>query len=291
MRNVLRHPLVQAFVLLIGVLAIFFILQAAVAAAFRIGPDNLTPANGLLLGLTGAVAALATVALARRWEGASMAGLGLPSRHAVRHLFAGIAVGGAIQAVAFGVMAAEGWYTVSTATVDLGSLTLMALTALCVGFWEEWAFRGVALRLPEQAVGTWWALVISSLLFGLLHAPNGNASPMTLVGIAVAGGLVLGGGFLLTRSLWLPIGLHIGWNFVQNSVFGTSSSGAGTIKETPLLRGHVNGPELWVGHPGDLESGLILILVGTTTGLILLALAVRAGHIRPTRRKTRTATV
>ncbi|SEG76533.1 hypothetical protein SAMN05444920_104392 [Nonomuraea solani] len=285
MRKVLSHPLTQAFALLIGVLAIFFTLQAAVAAALGIGPANLTPLNALLLALTGAAAALISVPLARRWEGGSAASLGLPAKPAARHLLAGIAAGGAVQAVTFGIMTAVGWYTVSAVTVDLGSLTLMALTALCVGFWEEWAFRGVALRLPEKAVGTWWALAISSVLFGLLHAPNANATPMTLVGITVAGGLVLGGSFLVTRTLWMPIGLHLGWNFFQNSVFGTSSSGAGAIQEIPLLRGHISGPELWVGRPGDLESGLILILVGTVTGLIMLALAVRAGHIRRSRQK------
>jgi membrane protease YdiL (CAAX protease family) len=291
MRKLLGHPLPQAFALLFVVLAVFFVLQAVLVAAFQIGPENLTPALGLLLGLAGAVAALVTIPLARRMEGESLAGLGFPAKNALRHLLSGAAVGAGVQAAVFGIMAMAGWYTVSAVTVDVGSLVTMTVLALCVAFWEEWAFRSVLLRLPEKALGSWWALVLSAVVFGLIHAPNANATPMTLVGITVAGGLVLGGGFLLTRSLWLPIGIHTGWNLFQNSVFGASSTGAGAISETPLLRGHVNGPHLWTGNPGDLESGLVLILVATAVGAVLLVMAVRAGRIRPPRRKPAAATV
>jgi uncharacterized protein len=291
MRKVLGHPLFQAFALLVVVLAIFFILQAVLATALQLGPGNLTPALGLLMGLTGVVAALVTVPLARRMEGESLAGVGFPARNALRYLLGGLAVGAGVQAAAFGIMAVAGWYTVSAVTVDIGSLVTMTLLALCVAFWEEWAFRGVMVRLPEKAIGSWWALVLSAVVFGLIHAPNANATALTLVGITVAGGLVLGGGFLLTRSLWLPIGIHTGWNLFQNSVFGAGSTGAGAISETPLLRGHVSGPQLWTGGPGDPESGLVLILVATAVGAVLLVMAARADHIRPPRRKTAAATV
>ncbi|TMR97437.1 CPBP family intramembrane glutamic endopeptidase [Nonomuraea basaltis] len=291
MRKLLGHPLPQAFTLLVVVLAVFFVLQAVLAAAFQIGPGNLTPALGLLLGLAGVVAALITVPLARRMEGESLAGLGFPAKNVVRHLLGGFAVGAGVQAAVFGIMAVAGWYTVSAVTVDVGSLVTMTLLALCVAFWEEWAFRGVLLRLPEKAIGSWWALALSAAVFGLIHAPNANATAMTLVGITVAGGLVLGGGFLLTRSLWLPIGIHTGWNLFQSSVFGAGSTGAGAISETPLLRGHVSGPQLWTGGPGDPESGLVLILVAAAAGAVLLFMAVRAGRARPPRRKTAAAIV
>ncbi|MCG5219470.1 type II CAAX endopeptidase family protein [Streptosporangium sp. KLBMP 9127] len=291
MRKFLGHPLPQAFALLFVVLAVFFALQAVLVAVLQIGPEGLTPALGLLLGLAGVVAALVTVPPARRMEGESLAGLGFPAKNAVRHLLGGIAVGAVVQALVFGIMAVAGWYTFSAVTVNVGSLVIMTVLALCVAFWEEWAFRGLLLRLPEKALGSWWALVLSAVVFGLIHAPNANATALTLVGITVAGGLVLGGGFLLTRSLWLPIGIHTGWNLFQNSVFGAGSTGAGAISETPLLRGHVNGPQLWVGGPGDPESGLVLILVAAAVGAVLLVMAVRAGHIQPPRRKTAAATV
>ncbi|MFD1537011.1 CPBP family intramembrane glutamic endopeptidase [Nonomuraea guangzhouensis] len=291
MRKLLGHPLPQAFALLFVVLAVFFALQAVLATALQIGPENFTPVLGLLLGLAGVVAALITIPLARRMERQSLAGLGFPAKNAVRHLLSGFAVGAGVQAAVFGIMAVAGWYTVSAVTVDIGSLVTMTLLALYVAFWEEWAFRGVMLRLPEKAIGSWWALVLSAVVFGLIHAPNANATALTLVGVTVAGVLVLGGGFLLTRSLWLPIGIHTGWNLFENSVFGAGSTGAGANSETPLLRGHVNGPQLWTGGPGDPESGLVLILVATVVGAVLLFLAARAGHIRAPRGKAALATV
>ncbi|MEU6784994.1 CPBP family intramembrane glutamic endopeptidase [Nonomuraea angiospora] len=291
MRIFLRHPLPQALALLVVVLAIFFALQAILAAALQIGAENLTPALGLVLGLAGVAAALITVPLARRMEGDSLTGVGFPARNAVRHLLGGLAVGGAIQAVVFGIMAVAGWYTVSEVAVDVGSLATMTLLALCVAFWEEWAFRGVMLRLPEKAIGSWWALVLSAVVFGLVHAPNGNATALYLFGVSVTGVFVMGGAFLLTRSLWLPIGIHTGWNLVQSSVFGAGSTGAGAISETPLLRGHVSGPEVWTGVPGVPESGLVLMLVAAAVGAVLFVLAARRGHIRPPRRETAAATV
>ncbi|MFF3670644.1 CPBP family intramembrane glutamic endopeptidase [Microtetraspora malaysiensis] len=292
MRKFLGHPLSQAFTLLIVVLAVFFALQAVLAAALQIGPDGLSPALGLLLGLAGVVAALVSIPLARRMEGTSLAGIGFPAKNAIPHLLSGLAIGAAVQASVFGIMALAGWYTVSAVTVNVGSLATMTVLALCVAFWEEWAFRGVLLRLPEKALGSWWALALSAVVFGLLHAPNANATAMTLIGIAVAGGLVLGGGFLLTGSLWLPIGIHTGWNLFESSVFGAGSTGAGAISETPLLRGHVDGPQLWTGSgPGDLESGLVLILVSAAVGTVLLTLAAKAGRIRTPRRKPVAVTV
>ena len=161
MRNFLRHPLPQAFILLIVVLVVFFGLQAVLAAVFRIGAGNLTPALGLLLGLAGVAAALVTIPLARRMEGESLAGVGFPAKNVARDLLGGIALGGTVQALAFGSMAVAGWYTVSSVTVDVVSLATMTLIALCVAFWEEWAFRSVLVRLPEKAIGSWWALVLA----------------------------------------------------------------------------------------------------------------------------------
>ena len=63
-------------------------------------------------------------------------------------------------------------------------------------------------------------------------------------------------GFVRTGQLWLPIGLHIGWNFFQSSVFGFPVSG---LDRPGLLDITVSGPELWTGGAFGPEAGLIVL--------------------------------
>jgi membrane protease YdiL (CAAX protease family) len=65
----------------------------------------------------------------------------------------------------------------------------------------------------QNAGGTWIALVVSSPLFGVAHALNPGATFSSTIGIALQAGVMLGLAYSLTRRLWLPIGIHIGWNF------------------------------------------------------------------------------
>lgn len=130
---------------------------------------------------------------------------------------------------------------------------------------EEIIFRGIIYRIVEGSLGTKLALILSALLFGLVHISNEHANAISIVS-AVAGGILLGLMFSLTRRLWLPIAFHAGWNWAQAS-FGTVVSG---IAELPtFLQIKLNGPELITGGAFGPENsiitvGLVLILSGMT---------------------------
>jgi hypothetical protein len=84
--------------------------------------------------------------------------------------------------------------------------------------------------------------------------------------LLVASGLFLASGYLRTRQLWLPIGLHIGWNFFEGPLFGFAVSGTGPFT---LIRQVPTGPELLTGGAFGPEAGLI-VLPALGIGLILI---------------------
>jgi membrane protease YdiL (CAAX protease family) len=105
---------------------------------------------------------------------------------------------------------------------------------------------------------------------------NPHASVIAAVGIAFEAGVMLGAAYMLTRSLWLPMGLHAAWNFTQGEVYDIPVSG------TPvdgMVNARLSGPPLLTGNGFGLEASIIAIVVATGFGLWLVWLAIRRGHL------------
>jgi hypothetical protein len=87
---------------------------------------------------------------------------------------------------------------------------------------------------------------------------------------------MLGAAYMLTRSLWLPMGLHAAWNFAQGEIYDIPVSG---MPVHGMLNARLGGPPLLTGGGFGLEASLIAIVVATLFGLTLLWLAIRKGEI------------
>lgn len=286
MRRILDHPLTQLALLLLS--AFVLALAGAQALYGLLGavpdPERLRPATAFPAIALEVLVALAVIVIAWRLvERRPPAELGFPAGHAAANLAAGLGLGAALMSAVIGIMAIAGWYAVTAASVAPASLAVMTLVWCGVAFTEEWLARGVILRLTEKAAGSWVGLAVSSILFGLAHLANPGAGLVSTAGIVVAGGL-LGAAYLLTRSLWFPIGIHLTWNLFQGTVYGVPVSGW-AIEQTPLLRGEVAGPRLWTGGAFGPEAGLVGVLVAAAACLVLLVMAVRRGDIQPMRRR------
>lgn len=146
------------------------------------------------------------------------------------------------------------WQTEGSSAVA-GGLGIWLVIFLIVGWQEELLSRGYHLQTLESGLNLFWAVLISSSVFGVLHLGNPNASWISTLGILLAG-LFLALPYILTRQLWLSIGLHIGWNFFEGVVFGFPVSGLETYR---LLRHSVSGPDLWTGGAFGPEAGLLVI--------------------------------
>lgn len=151
--------------------------------------------------------------------------------------------------------------------------------ALSSGVFEELLFRGVLFRSVETWFGSWAALVVSSLVFGLTHLINPEATLEGALFIAVEAGILLAAAYMLTRRLWLSMGFHVAWNYTQSAIF--SSIVSGNEAAQGLIRSTVNGPDFLTGGNFGVESSVLSLLLCTSTGIVMVVMAVKRGKIVP----------
>jgi membrane protease YdiL (CAAX protease family) len=143
---------------------------------------------------------------------------------------------------------------------------------------EEVLFRGILFRIMEERIGTVITLVVSSVLFGLTHLVNANATLWGTISIGLTGGLMTAAAYVVTRSLWLPIGLHLGWNFAEAGIFGTAVSGKDEAHG--LLDATVSGSTLLSGGDFGPEASLAAVVTGVLVTIVFMRLAYRRGHVK-----------
>lgn len=99
------------------------------------------------------------------------------------------------------------------------------LVFIVVGFAEETLFRGYFIMTLQQ-MGKWWlSILVSSIIFALLHGGlNDNVTYIGVINLLLAA-ILLGYMFIKTQSIWMPVGLHITWNYFQGYIFGVEVSG------------------------------------------------------------------
>jgi hypothetical protein len=205
-----------------------------------------------------------SIYLSRRFlDKRSFSSLGFKiNRQALVDVFVGIGIPFFMIAAIYLVELSIGWLAFTgfawqsdPPTTVIPSVLLSILTFVLVGWNEELLSRGYHLQNMISGLNIPWAVLISSAVFGVLHITNPNANWVGAVGIFLAG-IFLAYSYLRTRQLWLPIGLHIGWNFFEGVVFGFPVSG---LKYSGLVNTTVNGPDLWTGGAFGPEAGLVSI--------------------------------
>ena len=159
----------------------------------------------------------------------------------------------------------------------LAGLPRAVAVALESAVGEEIVFRGVVFRRLEDTLGTTIALLISAAGFGLIHAGNPGATWVSTLAIALESGVLLALAFAATRSLWLPIGLHFGWNPTEGGVFGAAVSGG---QYTGLIAAPLSGPPLITGGAFGPEASLPALLVSLSASTALAWYAVPSGTWR-----------
>lgn len=241
--------------------------------------DKFSKTPLLSIAAAAAMAALALAvyfAFARFIERRPVGELGL--RGMGWELGAGLLIGSLLYTACVSILIVLGVYRIDGLNPWYFVIPAVAM-ALSSGVFEELVFRGVLFRSVEDVFGSWISLAVSSAVFGLLHLFNPAATLVGAIFISIEAGLLLAAAYMLTRRLWLSIGFHMGWNYTQSGIFSGIVSGGDS--DPGLFRNTIDGPVVLTGGSFGLESSLIAFLLCTTTGVVLLILAVRRGHVVP----------
>lgn len=195
-----------------------------------------------------------------------------------RELGFGLLLGAGLYAACEVILMALGIYRI----VGLNPFSYMVpaiAMAISSSIYEELLFRGLLFGAVEQWFGSWAALVVSSLVFGLTHLINPQGTMEGALFIAVEAGILLAAAYMLTRRLWVSIGFHMAWNYTQSAIF--SGIVSGNEPQQGLIRSTVNGPSWLTGGSFGLESSVLALLLCTTTGIVMVVMAAKRGRIVP----------
>ena len=276
-RRIITFPLVRIVLAVAVVTVAMMAVQFAVRTPLRAAYGGKVPqALGLVVAIPVLLTALAAyIFFVRVVERRGVSELA--PRRAAAGLGAGTALGIGLIALTVGTIGVLGGWSVD-GTHAVAVLAPALAMALYSGFVEEIVFRGIIFRMTEEGLGTWAALAITSLLFGAAHLANDNATAWGAIAIALEAGLLLGAAYAAARSLWLPIGIHVGWNLAERGLFGAPVSG---IVKPGLLISRFEGSKLLTGGAFGPEASLAAVLICMAVALLLLSYAIRRGRMVP----------
>ena len=130
---------------------------------------------------------------------------------------------------------------------------------------EELIFRGFPLQVLIEAIGAWPAIIALSILFGLAHSGNPNASRLGMANTVLAG-VLFSVAYVKRRSLWLPYGIHVGWNVGIGFVLGFHLSG---LHIASLWTTGIAGSDTILGGDYGPEGGLLATFIFGASAVIV----------------------
>jgi membrane protease YdiL (CAAX protease family) len=190
-----------------------------------------------------------------------------------KELVLGIGLGFLVQIVSITLMISMGWFEFKGFSWDCHSVSFIAPAMLfiivyCIetGVIEEVIFRGFLLNIFENRYSTNTGVVVSSVIFGLVHFSGfeGEFAWWMSIISSLAAGFLFAQAFLLFRSLWLPFGFHAGWHLAMRTLgsVGLSSD------EAVFMITEVDGPSMLISTKAG-GAGLFELVGAIVTSLIM----------------------
>ena len=167
-----------------------------------------------------------------------------------------------------------GCYRIVNVELDVASQLSWLSLFLLVGVVEEVIFRGILFRLIADKWNIAVGLTTSSLLFGLAHLGNPGATLWAALAIALASGWLFGMAYAYHQTIWVPVGMHWAWNYLEGGVFGCAVSGA-PLDYQPLITPRISGPDILTGGAFGPEASIICVALGIVLSTVYTVLYIK----------------
>jgi membrane protease YdiL (CAAX protease family) len=210
---------------------------------------------------TFAAAGVANALALRIYERGQLSDVGLGWTAASRRNLSLGVLGGmlaAVLVVVLPVLLLGGrWQHEPGESMHWGSLVLLSIVLLFGAIGEELLFRGYGFQVLIRAIGPFATILPVSVLFAFAHAENLSFGALPFLN-TMLWGVLLGYAFLRSGDLWLPIGIHFGWNWAL-PLLGVNLSGF-TMNVTGYTM-HWSFGVLWTGGNYGPEGGVFTTAV------------------------------
>ena len=167
-----------------------------------------------------------------------------------------------------------GCYRIVNVEFDVASQLSWLSLFLLVGVVEEVIFRGILFRLIADKWNIAVGLTTSSLLFGLAHLGNPGATLWAALAIALASGWLFGMAYAYHQTIWVPVGMHWAWNYLEGGVFGCAVSGT-PLDYRPLITPKISGTDLLSGGAFGPEASIICVAIGMGISIVYTVLYIK----------------
>lgn len=168
--------------------------------------------------------------------------VGFDTKNRQNEFLVGIGIGAFIMTAGYSLLLVLGEINFERVIFDFKEIIIAIFLFMIVAVMEELLMRGYILKNLMISFNKYVALIVSSVLFALMHGFNPNIDLFALTNIFLAG-ILLGISYIHTKNLWFPIALHLSWNLFQ-AILGFNVSGQKTyslirfgITENNLLNG------------------------------------------------------
>lgn len=190
--------------------------------------------------------------------------IGFRFKNRINEFWTGLLIGFIIMLIGFGLLVLLDEIKFQEIAINFKEISFSIALFILVSLTEEILYRGYVLRNLMYSFDKYIALIISSIIFSIMHGLNPYVDTIGFLNIFLAG-ILLGITYINTKNLWFPIALHFSWNFFQTFLgFNVSGQNAYSvinfkIEKSTILNGGAFGFE-----------GSILSLIAITITIIAI---------------------
>ena len=219
------------------------------------------------------ITTLGYIGYAKFNEKRSMASLGFKGNKPLRDYAIGLLIGFVMFSAVVGINLITGAMTIDSNTGNLGTIGIIYILIYFFGFFfqgasEEIMIRGYLMVNLGAKNNTITAIVISSIIFALLHGANPGISLIALINLVLIA-VFFAVYVICFDNIWGVCAIHSIWNFVQGCFYGIEVSGMNII-DTVFNTSSVLEHDLINGGTFGAEGGLATTIVISISLIILL---------------------